>query len=223
MPPPLPSAAVGPPPSADTPVEIRPCPKCNTRLSVLPADVGHDIQCPSCETVFKALRADAPPPPDGGKGGGSSSLVRIGSGSKRDDDDDDRRDRGRRRSKWDDDDDDDRDRPSRRRRSRYDDDDDDYDRPRRRRGYANYAPHRGTMVLVFAILGWVVCVIFGIVAWVMAAQDLKEMDAGRMDPEGRSTTQAAKVIAMIQCILSLVVIVLYCGFFGLMGAAGGLR
>jgi hypothetical protein len=97
---------------------------------VLPADVGVEIQCPSCETVFKALRADAPPPPDSGRRSRrSSDLVKVGSGSRREDDEDDDRP-SRRRSRRDDDDTDDR--PSRRR-SRRDDDDDDEDRPSRRR------------------------------------------------------------------------------------------
>jgi hypothetical protein len=63
--------------------------------------------------------------------------------------------------------------------------------------------HRGTMILVFGILGFVVCFPFGIVAWVMGNADLKAMDAGTMDPEGRGTTQAGKIIGMIATILNL--------------------
>ncbi len=123
-----------PPPVADppTPVEIAPCPKCDTRLSVLPTDIGVDIQCPSCETVFKALRADTPPPPGpGGKSKGSSALVKLGSGSNRDDEDDEDDRPSKRKSKRRDDDDED-DRPSKRKSSRRDDDEDE-DRPSRRR------------------------------------------------------------------------------------------
>ena len=64
-------------------------------------------------------------------------------------------------------------------------------------------PHRGTMILVFGILGLVVCFPFGIVAWVMGNADLKAMDAGTMDPEGRGTTQAGKIIGMIATILNV--------------------
>ena len=64
-------------------------------------------------------------------------------------------------------------------------------------------PHRGTMILVFGILGLVVCFPFGIVAWVMGKGDLKAMDAGTMDPEGRGTTQAGKIIGMIATILNV--------------------
>jgi len=72
-------------------------------------------------------------------------------------------------------------------------------------------PHRGTMILVFGILGLVVCMPLGIVAWVMGSTDLKAMDAGTMDPEGRSITQAGKIIGMIATILNIIGL-----FFGLL-------
>ena len=72
-------------------------------------------------------------------------------------------------------------------------------------------PHRGTMILVFGILGLVVCMPLGIVAWVMGSIDLKAMDAGTMDPEGRSITQAGKIIGMIATILYIIGL-----FFGLL-------
>ena len=64
-------------------------------------------------------------------------------------------------------------------------------------------PHRGTMILVFGILSLVlflvgslccfplflVGLIMGIVAWVFAVPDLKEMDSGIMDPTGRGGYQ----------------------------------
>ena len=70
-------------------------------------------------------------------------------------------------------------------------------------------PHRGTMILVFGILGLVVCMPLGIVAWVMGNTDLKAMDAGTMDPEGRGITQAGKIIGMIATILAIVAFVLW--------------
>lgn len=65
-------------------------------------------------------------------------------------------------------------------------------------------PHRGTMILVFGILGLVICFPFGIVAWVMGNTDLKAMGAGVMDPEGRGVTQAGKIIGMIATILNII-------------------
>lgn len=39
-------------------------------------------------------------------------------------------------------------------------------------------PHRGAVILVLGILGLVVCLICGIVAWVMGNGDLRAMQAG---------------------------------------------
>lgn len=65
-------------------------------------------------------------------------------------------------------------------------------------------PHRGSTVLVFGILGWFICIIFGIAAWVMGKNDLAEMDAGTMDPAGRDQTNAGRIIGMIATILAIV-------------------
>jgi len=74
---------------------------------------------------------------------------------------------------------------------------------------AGVKPHRGTLILVFGILGFVVCVIFEIVAWVMGNNDLREMDAGRMDPAGRDTTKAGKICGMISTILGIAAVVIW--------------
>lgn len=69
-------------------------------------------------------------------------------------------------------------------------------------------PHRGTLVLVFGILGLVVCGPLGIAAWVMGNNDLKEMAAGTMDPSGRSLTSGGRICGMIASILMIVAAVL---------------
>ncbi|MFP4053768.1 MAG: DUF4339 domain-containing protein [Phycisphaerae bacterium] len=66
---------------------------------------------------------------------------------------------------------------------------------------AGMQPHRGETILILSILSWFTCFILGIVALVMAGNDLQEMDAGRMDPAGRSLTNAGRVIALIQMAL----------------------
>jgi hypothetical protein len=58
-------------------------------------------------------------------------------------------------------------------------------------------PHRGTLILVLGVLGLILCMPLGIVAWVMGSGDLKEMDAGTMDAGGRSMTQAGKIFGII--------------------------
>lgn len=72
-------------------------------------------------------------------------------------------------------------------------------------------PHRGGLILAFGILGWVVCLPFGIAAWVMGNNDLGEMAAGRMDPAGEGLTRAGKILGIVQCCLVIVMIVVYAG------------
>lgn len=70
-------------------------------------------------------------------------------------------------------------------------------------------PHRGVLILVFGILGLVVCFIFGIVAFIMGGNDLREMDAGAMDPSGRGLTQAGRIIGIISSVLAVVGILIF--------------
>jgi flagellar biogenesis protein FliO len=78
-------------------------------------------------------------------------------------------------------------------------------------------PHRGVLVLVLGILGLVLCFILGIVAWVMGKNDLREIDAGIMDPAGRGLTQAGKICGMISVIVQIIII----GIWLLMGLFAG--
>jgi hypothetical protein len=78
-------------------------------------------------------------------------------------------------------------------------------------------PHRGTIILVLGILGLVVCSPLGIVAWVMGSGDLKEIDAGTMDPAGRGTTQAGKICGMIATILMIIGVIVGILFVALVG------
>ncbi len=77
------------------------------------------------------------------------------------------------------------------------------------------------MILIFGILGLVgICWPLGIVAWVMGNGDLKEMDAGAMDPSGRSMTNAGRICGMIGTILLIIGVVVLIALFslGLIGA-----
>jgi hypothetical protein len=65
-------------------------------------------------------------------------------------------------------------------------------------------PHRANLILVLGVFGLVCCGPFtSIPAWVMASNDLKEMDAGTMDPAGRGTTQIGKIVAIVGTILGI--------------------
>jgi hypothetical protein len=84
-------------------------------------------------------------------------------------------------------------------------------------------PHRGTLILVLGILGLVVCLICGIVAWVMGNNDLREMDAGLMDPSGRGLTQAGKIMGMISvafAVLGIIIWIVMMVVLGGIAAAG---
>ena len=88
--------------------------------------------------------------------------------------------------------------------------------------------HRGGMVLTMGILA-LLCNLFavpGIIAWVMGRSDLKQMDAGYMDPEGRGLTQAGMILGIIGTsfvILGIVIWVIYIVFIFVLlaGAAAG--
>ena len=71
-------------------------------------------------------------------------------------------------------------------------------------------PHRGTLILIFGILGWVVCFVFAPMAWAMGHADLQEMRRGQMDDSGMSLTQAGMILGMIYTILALVFLALLC-------------
>ena len=71
-------------------------------------------------------------------------------------------------------------------------------------------PHRAVLVLVFGILGFVLCPFFGVAAWVMGNNDLREMARGRMDSSGRDLTKVGRICGIIAtCVLifQLVVII----------------
>ena len=51
----------------------------------------------------------------------------------------------------------------------------------------------------------------------MGNNDLRQMDAGAMDPSGRGLTQAGKICGMISCILVIIGIVIWLIVVVLMG------
>lgn len=78
------------------------------------------------------------------------------------------------------------------------------------RGAGRYVrPHRGAAVLTLGILGLVVCVICGIIAWAMGSSDLAAMRAGVMDRSGEGLTKAGQICGMISVILALCILGFY--------------
>ena len=85
----------------------------------------------------------------------------------------------------------------------------------------HYRPHRAGAVLALGIIGLPVCIICGIIAWVMGSGDLRDMRAGRMDPSGYGMTQAGMVCGMVGTILAIVGLLFACLIFGMQAAAFG--
>ena len=98
-------------------------------------------------------------------------------------------------------------------------------------GHAYQSAHRGGMILTLGIMAIAcnIAAIPGILAWVMGSADLKQMDAGRMDPEGRGITQAGMIMGMIMSIFAIIGIVFFICYIlfifvfmaGIAGAAAG--
>jgi hypothetical protein len=87
-------------------------------------------------------------------------------------------------------------------------------------------PHRGVLILVLGICGFF-CIIVAVVALIMGGKDLKEMDAGVMDPSGRGLTQAGRILGLVFTVLgaiglliSLASIILGLGAAATAGAGG---
>ncbi len=76
-------------------------------------------------------------------------------------------------------------------------------------------PHRGTLILILGILGLVICGPCGIAAWIMGKNDINDMDAGQMDPSGRSMTNAGKICGIIATVLMALGILVFLAFFAL--------
>ena len=72
----------------------------------------------------------------------------------------------------------------------------------------NQQPHRAGLILALGIasLACNFCFIPGILAWILGKQDMRKMDQGVMDSEGRAMTQVGMIMGMVitlLCILSM--------------------
>jgi predicted Zn finger-like uncharacterized protein len=155
------------------------CPSCQRTLRVPESLLGQLVKCPTCQQTFTATlgangAAEAPPPANE-----APPPPR-----------DRREDEPPRPPRRDEDYDD---RPRR---------EDDYDdRPRRRRRRYQQE-HRGPLIMTLGILSFFVGgPILGLIAWIMGSNDLKEMRAGRMDPEGESQTNTGRICGMISTLI----------------------
>ena len=64
--------------------------------------------------------------------------------------------------------------------------------------------HNAFMIMILALLScFFVFFILGLIAWVMAAADLRAMRAGKMDPEGMTLTMAGRTCAVVGTVMGL--------------------
>lgn len=86
--------------------------------------------------------------------------------------------------------------------------------PRQFSADSSLEPHRGTAILVLGILGLVFGLFglpFGMIAWLWANKDLRKMDRGIMNPEGRGLTRAGRICGMINVgIVTILLMFLFC-------------
>jgi hypothetical protein len=190
------------------------CPKCGIKLSVPENLLGRKVRCASCSTMFEAKEEpprppeplphervwDDPPPSPGPYPDAPPRRHWDDSGYGG--------------------------RPG----ARYDDYDD-YGRPDTRR---DQAPHRGSLILTLGIvsivagaLGFccygipaVVALPTGLCAWLMGQADLRQMDTGAMDGDGRSNTHGGQVCGIIGTVLGGLDVL--CGILVLFGSVGGM-
>lgn len=166
--------------------EIINCPSCRRKLQVPDSLLGQDVQCPTCGATFVAAWGNQTP---------DSPVPRS------------------EQHPWQP--------PSNENPNRAEhyadeqvegDEYEDYPhRPRRYRRRRDYEPHRGSTILTLGILSLFMCgPILGPIAWVMGNQDLSEIKAGRMDPEGESSTNAGKICGMVATLLSILGLLIGC-------------
>jgi hypothetical protein len=229
-PPPLPKSP-SPPADPNAPVEIAPCPKCDARLSVAASDIGVDVECPYCKTVYKAVKpgSGAAAKPKSRASRGDEEEERPSRRRREEDEEEEDRPRPRRRRDEDeeeeerpsrrgrrDEDDEDEERPSRRR-----DDEDEEDRPRKkkkkkRRGRPGDVPN----YLVQAILVTLCCCLPGGIAAIVYASKVNSLlDQGDYEGAVEASENAKKwcMISLVAGIIGNVVV----GVLQFIAGAGG--
>jgi predicted Zn finger-like uncharacterized protein len=179
------------------------CPSCQKQLKVPDELIGKSVKCPGCKETFTAQTMST----------SSAAPAREEVVEK-----------PRKKAAPPPEEEEDEDEAPRKPVKRRADDDDEDERPStrgKRRGGGPKVPHRGVLILLLGIGAFVVFGPLGIVAWILGNTDIKEIDAGRMDPEGRGMTQIGRILGMIATILMVVSIVLGCLIFVAILAFGG--
>jgi hypothetical protein len=194
------------------------CPTCKRTVEIPDELMGKKVRCPSCKVVFLATAGGSAPPtktessrpqPPKPK---SEEGIRVRRKpplpSEEEDEDEDEeeetprvRKKGVRRREEDEEEEDEEEEAE----AEEEEKEEYLPRRKRRRFRRDMAPHRAGTILTLGILS-LVClpIIFGPMAWTMGNNDLKEMDAGRMDPSGEGMTKAGKICGIISTALMIV-------------------
>jgi hypothetical protein len=172
------------------------CPACKQQLQIPPAMLGKSVQCPKCRQVFNADPAAAapatavaakdgaeptrqpPPAPPAPDEEFAEPIPEVSYGEVK------RKSRKKSRSE-----------------SGY------FDELMKSQSRRRLNPHRGVLILILGVLGLTTGSIFGIVAWILANNDLHEMHSGRMDPEGEQMTNIGRILGIVSvCLTGLAVL-----------------
>lgn len=77
-------------------------------------------------------------------------------------------------------------------------------------GYGPPVEHpKGNTILVFGILGLVLCQLFGIAAWIQGNQVLREIDAAPGRYSNRSAVSAGRICGIVSTCLLVAILLLY--------------
>ena len=80
-------------------------------------------------------------------------------------------------------------------------------------------PEGATNVLVFGILGWAVCGVFGIVAWVLGNSYLERCRQAGVEPE--TIAVVGRILGMVQTIFMGVMVLVFILLIAFIGLAAG--
>lgn len=191
------------------------CPSCERKLRIRDELQGHPVKCPACQTIFQP----APDPVDApsqqlpqkplfslakAKDIPIAESVATDQPGDSFEENPDPVSRGRYRRHF--------------REDELDEEEDGFEDRSRRRRRSPYQPHRGTLVLVMGLLGIIgfFTPITSLIAWILGSMDLREMKAGRMDPEGESSTRVGYILGIIATLLFGALVLLICGIIVVM-------
>lgn len=190
----LPAATSGAKPPAPEPesIEIAPCPKCQAELTVAPEDLGSDVECPFCQTVYEA---EKPRPkalkrqPDAVPIDRKPMKLKVEKESEpeeEEDEDDDYRPRKRKKKK------------RRRSRSRSGDDED-YDPDAKR--YLTMQSSNGMNCLILGLISFCCCWLVAFKNIPQCLETISSVNAGQMEASAKPLAIAGLTLSILSIVL----------------------